>query len=164
MTALRIIPLLLATLLSCSAPDNKGKSDLPPTTNDSSVNVKNQEPKVENSDTLIIYKKAAVFFSPDTMQIAKRKMEIGEDNFYAGADDYLNYLQTSHDFLDSVKLLILDAKDKKYLKFIRYDKSQSIIKLDTLKELWGVYLFDPREKEKLAAMTTIDEDYKDYFK
>ena|ERR1700733_13573062 len=119
---------------------------------------------VENSDTLTIDRKAAVFYSPDSLQIEKRKKDIGEDNFYVGADDYLNYLNISENFLDSVKLPIMDAKDNKYLKFIRDNNSQTVIRLDTLPELWGIYFFDPAKKEKWVDITTIDEEYNSYFR
>jgi hypothetical protein len=60
-------------------------------------------------------------------------------------------------------LPIIDAKDNKYLKFIRFNKVQNIVKMDTLPELWGIYLFNPSKKEKLVDMTMIDEEYKNYF-
>src|SRR5450432_162891 len=163
MAAPRLMLLLLLILTSCTTQNAKSKTDLPQTVVDSSSTFKNKQVTVYNFDTLVIDKKAAIFYSPDTTQIAKRKKEVGEDNFYIGADDYLNYMQTSHDYLDSVKLPILDAKDKKYLKFIRLYKTQNVIKLDTLSELWDIYLFDPNKKEKLVNMTIIDEEYKNYF-
>jgi hypothetical protein len=165
MATLRFLLLLLLTFTSCSTNIKKqNKTNLQKPNIDSSIKANFTPVIVNNFDTLTIDQKAAVFYSPDTTQISKRKKEIGEDNFYAGADNYLNYLQTSHDFLDSVKLPILEAKDKKYLKFICRNKSQTVIKLDTLPELWGIYLFNPSKKEKLIDMTIIDEEYYSYFK
>jgi hypothetical protein len=165
MATLKCLPLLFLTFTSCSTKiEKKEKTNLQQPNVDSLGKVKDSLAKIDNFDTLTIDRTAAVFYSPDSIQIAKRKKEIGEDNFYAGADDYLNYLQTSRDFLDSVKLPILEAKDKKYLKFVRDNKSQTVIKLDTLPELWGIYLFSPGKKEKLVNMTLIDEEYNSYFK
>jgi hypothetical protein len=165
MATLKFLTLLLLTLTSCSTNiEKKDKSNTQQPHADSSSQVKDTPVTVANFDTLTIDKKAAVFYSPDTIQIAKRKKEIGEDDFYAGADDYLTYMQTSHDFLDSAKLPILEAKDKKYLKFIYNNKSQTVVKLDTLSELWGIYLFNPSKKEKLVDMTIMNEEYKRYFK
>ena len=163
MTTLKLMLLLFLTLSSCSTKTDKGKTDLPQTAVESSNTLEKKPLTVDNSDTLVIDRKAAVFYSPDTTQIERRKKEVGEDNFYAGADDYLNYMQTSQDFLDSVNLPIVDAKDNKYLKFIRFDKVQNVVKMDTLPELWGIYLFNPSKKEKLVDMTMIDEEYKNYF-
>ena len=159
-----ILPVFLMVLFqSCSTPDKKGnhtKKSIPNTLDQP----QKDGPRGKESDTLIIDKKAAVFFQPDSIQIEKREKEIGEENFYIGADDYLFYMHTANDFLDSLKFPILEIKDKKYLWFINADKSQTIIKLDTLPELWGIYLFDPSKRPKLVDMTIIDEQYKSYFK
>jgi hypothetical protein len=151
MTKPTSILLYIFLFTSCINNDRAGKNLQQPAT-------------IDNFDTLTIDRKAAVFYSPDSIQIEKRKKEIGEDGFYVGADDYLNYLQTSQDFLDSVKLPIIDAKDKKYLKFILDDKSQTVIKLDTLPELWGIYFFNPGKKEALVNITMIYEEYNNYFR
>lgn len=164
MKSLIFIPILALTIGSCSTQTETVKPEPQQSFVDSPSKEKKVLAKVLNFDTLTINKKAAVFYSPDSLQIAKRKKEIGEEDFYTGADDYLSYMHLSHDFLDSVNLTILDAKNKKVLRFLSNDKSQTFIKLDTLKELWGIYLFDPNKKQKLADMTVIDEEYKDYFK
>ena len=165
MATLKYLPLLLLTVTSCSGKiEKKDKASLQESLIDTSGKVKDTLANVDNSDTLIIDRKAAVFYLPDSLQIEKRKKEIGEENFYIGADDYLNYLHTSNDFLDSVKLPVLYAENKKYLKFIGNNNSQTIIRLDTLSELWGIYLYDPGKKEKLVDMLTIEEEYNNYFK
>ena len=165
MTTLPCLPFLFLTLVSCSNKiEKKDKANLQQPAFESLSKVKDTLARVDHSDTLNINRKAAVFYSPDSIQIAKRKKEIGEDNFYVGADDYLYYLHTSYDFLDSVKLPIFDAKDKKYLRFILDNKSQTIIRLDTLPELWGIYFFSPGKKEKLVDMLDISEEYNNYFR
>ena len=117
-----------------------------------------------NNDTLIVDRQAAVFIEPDTLQIEKRKKQVGEEDFYTGADDYLFYMNTAHEFLDSVKLTTLNTKDKKFIKFITSDKTQQVIRLDKLDELWSIYFFEPTKKAKQVDMTIIDEEYKSYFR
>jgi hypothetical protein len=41
---------------------------------------------------------------------------------------------------------------------------QQVVRLDTLPELWNIYLFDGKTKPKQIDMTAIDEEYKSYFK
>jgi hypothetical protein len=164
MTTLKLIPLLLLVAVSCSTQNDKIQNNSQQSIIDSSKIIATIGVRINDADTLVVDKRAAVFYSPDSIQIAKRKKEIGEENFYIGADDYLNFLHTANDFLDSIKLTILNAKDKKYLKFIRSDKSKQIVKLDTLSELWGIYLFDPNKQERLVDMTMIDQEYTSYFK
>lgn len=121
------------------------------------------ETKITNNDTLIINQTCAVIISADSLQIAKRKKELGQD-FYVGADDYAFNLNEAQKFLDSVKLKTFNCNGKKFLKFIYADKKQELINLTSLDELWKVYLFDPIKKSKSVDMTMIDEEYKNYFK
>jgi hypothetical protein len=58
----------------------------------------------------------------------------------------------------------MNAKSKKYLKFVTSDKKAELVKLDTLNDLWGMYLFDPEKKPHYADIIDIEEDYKNYFK
>lgn len=120
--------------------------------------------KALKNDTLIVDKWAAVFVEPDSLRIEKRKKEIGEEDFYIVADDYLFYMYKSHKFLDSVKLPIITTNGEKYIKFVYHDKQQQIIQLDTIPELWNIYLFEPKSKAKKIDMTTIEEEYKNYLK
>lgn len=116
------------------------------------------------SDTLIVDKWAAVFVEPDSLRIEKRKKEIGEEDFYIVADDYLFYMYKSYEFLDSIKLTIITTKGEKFIKFVHHDKMQQIIQLDTIPELWNIYLFEPKSKAKKIDMTNIEEEYKNYLK
>jgi hypothetical protein len=122
-----------------------------------------QDKFFSNNDTLIVDKTCAVIVTADSLQIEKRKKELGE-NFYIGSDDYLFYLNEMQLFLDSVKLKTIDCNGKKFLKFLYADNRQELINLTNLDELWKVYLFDPKRKSKSVDMTIIDQEYKNYFK
>jgi hypothetical protein len=115
-------------------------------------------------DTLVLNSAAAVIIEPDSIQIEKSKRASGEADFYAGADDYLYYLNLAQKFLDSVKMKTVVAKDKRFILFIGNEKSFELIKTDTLSELWTIYFFDPEMKAKKIDMTAIEEEYKRYFK
>jgi hypothetical protein len=114
-------------------------------------------------DTLAIDKKATVFYQPDSLQIELRIKEVGAADFRAGADDYIYYVNTSAEYLEKQGLPVLDAKNKKYLKFILADGKIRVIRLDTLEELWGVYLFDPKKQPFAADISMIEEEYKKYY-
>jgi hypothetical protein len=68
------------------------------------------------------------------------------------------------EYLEKEGLPVLDAKNKMYLKFVLADNQVQIIKLDSLKELWGVYLFDPKKQAYAVDMTIIEDEYKSYYK
>lgn len=116
-----------------------------------------------SGDTLTIDRKAAVFYQPDSLQIEKRMKQVGEAEFRMGMDDYIYSLNTSVEYLQKQGLPVLDAKNRKYLKFVSAGKKLQLIKLDTLQELWGMYLFDPGKKPRYADIIDIEEDYKTYY-
>jgi hypothetical protein len=168
---LKLIVLLSLTLASCSDSSHQDTTSIRSTQGDTTFQTDTTHKiltasvaTTANNDTLIVDKQAAVFIEPDSLRIEKRKKQIGEEDFYMGADDYLFYMNTAHEFLDSIKLTTLNAKEKKFIKFIRSDKTQQVIKLDKLPELWSIYFFDPTKKAKQVDMTLIDEEYKRYFK
>lgn len=116
-----------------------------------------------DGDTLTIDQASAVFYQPDSLQIEKRKRQVGEGDFRAGMDDYIYYINTSAEYLEKRGLPVMDAKNRTYLRFVMADRNEQLIKLDTLKELWGMYLFDPGKKPFYADIVEIEEAYQKYF-
>lgn len=116
-----------------------------------------------NTDTLFVDERAAVFVMPGNSRIAKRKKEIGEENFQIGADDYAFYLNEAGTFLDSVKMKTIDTKYEKFIKFIGAGNRNEIVAIDKLPELWSIYFFDPAKKARQIDMIAIEEEYKNYF-
>ena len=154
---------LTILLFSSCSETNNNKTESNEKTDTSKAISPPQGKIILNNDTLTVDKTCAVIVSADSMQIEKRKKELGDD-FYVGADDYAFHLSESQKFLDSVKLKMIDCNGKKFLKFIYADNRQELIPLTNLDELWKVYLFDPKRKSKSVDMTIIDEEYKNYFK
>jgi hypothetical protein len=123
------------------------------------------EPQKKNSsDTLIISSKTAVVYEPDTIRIQQAKASGGEENFYIGADDYAFYINESANYLMGKGVTVINSKEKKFLKFISSTEPAELIKLDTLSELWGIYLFDPHKKPRLIDITSIEEEYRNYYR
>ena len=170
--SLRLLLLLSLTVFSCATDEQKQdrKFDTNISSADTTLNTNSAKTQIEaqttpvDTDTLTIDRKAAVFYQPDSLQMEHRMKEVGEADFRAGADDYIYYVNTSAEYLEKKDLPVLDTKNKKYLKFILADKQVQVIKLDTLEELWGMYLFDPKKKAYAADMTIIEDEYKSYYK
>jgi hypothetical protein len=121
-------------------------------------------PSLFNTDTLIVTAKAAVFYQPDSAQIERRMKEVGEKDFRMGMDDYLFYLNESWTYLKQQGVPVVDAKDKKVIQFISANHKIQLVRLDTVPELWGVYLFDPARSPYPADITNIEEAYRSYYK
>ncbi|MDJ1471546.1 hypothetical protein QNI19_26970 [Cytophagaceae bacterium DM2B3-1] len=154
--------LLLCCLMGvgCTTSQTKDTIDLGQIDSKDTLLVQNVQ---GHADTVVIDKRVALFISPDTIQIEKSKKELGEENFYVGADDYMFYMSNARDFLDSMKIATLDIQGKKFVKFMYSNKSQQIVALDTLPALWSIYFFDPNKKVKDVDMTMIKEEYENYF-
>jgi len=163
---IKYLPLLALILTACTKKESTTKNLDP---NDSSTILKtpDRQKRVFNkqeSDTMTITSKTAVFYVPDNKRIEERKKAVGEEAFMMGADDYLFYLNNSQEFLEKQKLTVNITEHEKILQFILTDKSKVYVKLDTLQELWGIFLFDPRTAPKLIDMVTIEEEYQKYYK
>lgn len=159
----RTLLLLLSGAVACTHVDKKTMVDTATATTDSTALSIDQEVVIFNSDTLVVDRKAAVFYQPDSLQMEKRAKKVGED-FRIGADDDMYLMHLSYEFAESKKLSILDIKGPKFLKFVYADKSHSFVKLDTLPALWGVYFFEPTKKPKEIDIANIEDEYDAYFK
>lgn len=160
--------LILSTLLTIKAFTIGRGSDYPWngkifTTYNEKLSEKKTLQKVKN-DTLVIENRSAIIYEPTDERINKLKKEVGEEDFYIAADDYLFYLNDSYKYLESQKMKIVMTKNDKVLKFILADKSITTIKLDLEKEIWGIYLFDPKQKPKKIDMTATADEFKEYTK
>ena len=154
---------LLAFAIGCNN-DHEAKKDIPePPAAESEAQTPGITISTSSlSDTLVVDRQAAVFIEPDSLKIADRKKEVGED-FYAGADDYIYYMHTAREFLDTSGIPLLYTTGKNYIRFVRSDGSSNTISLQKLPELWSIYFFHPGKKEKRVDMTMIEEEYHSYF-
>lgn len=114
------------------------------------------------NDTVIIESKCAVIYEPTQKYIEKSKKNIGEENFYVGADDFLFYISETNEYLESKNIKIVTTENDKILKFISNDKRVTIIKTDLEKEMFGIYLFDPKQTPKKINITAISDEFESY--
>lgn len=122
------------------------------------------QPTVKKTDTLLISEKVAVFINPDSSTIDKLKQEGSEEDFYVTANDYSYYMGTAQEFLDSVKVRVIDVEKEKFIKFVGSNKKRQLITISKQQDPWAIYFFDPPKKAKQVDMTAIEEEYKAYFK
>lgn len=117
-----------------------------------------------NSDTLVINYKCAVIYEPTEKSIQRSKKEVNEENFHIGLDDVLFYISESTEYLESKKIKIITTECNKILKFNSNDKNMTIINLDLEKEMFGIYLFDPKQKPKKVNIIDISDEFESYMK
>ncbi|APA00478.1 MULTISPECIES: hypothetical protein [Flavobacterium] len=117
-----------------------------------------------NSDTLVINYKCAVIYEPTEKSIQRSKKDVNEENFDIGLDDVLFYISESTEYLESKKIKVITTENNKILKFNSNDKNMTIINLDLEKEMFGIYLFDPKQKPKKVNIIDISDEFESYMK
>jgi hypothetical protein len=155
--------------LSCASGERKSKTiDTADkkTAKGDAVLLKQEEIKNRDAsaDTLVVNKRVAVFYEPDSIQIEKKKKKIGEENYQVGLDDYAYYINESITYLEKKELPVVETKFKKYIKFILQDGTERWIKKDTLPDMWGIFLFDPLKEPYKADEMDMEAEYEKYFK
>lgn len=129
-------------------------------------NKKNDNAEISKNriDTIVVKNQTAIIIEPTDKQIEKRKKEVGEEDFYIGADDYMWYLNESTETFRKNKLNVLNIKNGKTIKFEMENGNNAILELNGEDELWQIYLFAPKLKPKKIDMTDSENEYKTYFK
>lgn len=154
-----LLALVFGTILiSCNNQSDKDKT----TSNDSTSQTNNVVTTIE--DTLVVDKDAAVYYQPDSVAMEKWKKSAGEGNFETIIDDWSNYMNTSSEYLTGMKLPIMQSENRKVVKFVKADGSATIVRLDTISNFWGVYLFTPAKEPLYTDPIMIENGYKSYFK
>jgi GTP cyclohydrolase III len=156
-------------LISCNQIVNHKEDNLDSVTTISEKKVENKkndnaEISKNGIDTIVVKNQTAIIIEPTNKQIEKRKKEVGAEDFYIGADDYMWYLNESTETFRKNKLNVLNIKNGKTIKFEMQNGNNAILELNGEDELWQIYLFDPKLKPKKIDMTDSENEYKTYFK
>jgi len=123
-----------------------------------------QKPVTSSKDTLFVTTRSAVTVWLDTATLEKRRKQYGDDAFYTGSDDDVNYSSIADSVLRSHKLPVINAQGYKYLKFVTYNKSSKIIRVDTLSQIYTLYFFDPLKPLHSADVTDIEDEYYKFYR
>ncbi|WP_298145576.1 hypothetical protein [Flavobacterium sp.] len=161
--------LAVFTLFSCNQVVNHKEDNSESVTTISEKKVENKEKDTsefsKNSiDTIVFKDQTAIIIEPTDRRIEERIREIGEEDFYTGADDYMWYLSESYETFRKNNLPVLKIKTDKIIKFVMENGNYAIVDLTRDDELWQVYLFNPRLKPKKISMTDSENEFKTYFK
>ena len=154
----------LFTIISCNQKENHSEENLKGAKTIENRKVENTESSKNVIDTISVKSQIAIIIEPTEMQIEKRKKEVGEEDFYIGADDYMFYINESTKTFNKNKLKVLNIKNDKIINFEFENGNNAILEFNEEGELWKVYLFDPKLKPKKIDMTDSENEYKNYFK
>ncbi len=127
--------------------------------------IEKNKPGSNFPDTLTINLPAAVFYSPDSLQLEKIKSVTSANVFDGIMHEDFYLMRNAHIVIRKYypKLKIIEAKNVRYLLFIKADKSTDCIDLDTKKDVYGLIAFNRKQPPLVVDMANIDSELGFYF-
>ncbi|HMJ48871.1 MAG TPA: hypothetical protein VK498_16175 [Ferruginibacter sp.] len=116
-------------------------------------------------DTIIIDFQAAVFYSPDSLQLKKIKAITDSGVFDGMMHEYYYLSRNAHFAIKKINpaIKIMEVNRSRFVLFVKADKSTHCIDLDTKKEPYGLFLFNLQNPPKQADMANIESELGFYF-
>lgn len=117
------------------------------------------------SDTIKIDFPAAVFYNPDSLQLEKIKEITLKNEFESDVHNCFYLARNARMVLKKYwpRIHIIETSRNRYLFFVKADKSQAVIDLDSIGDMCGIFLFDGKKEPELADMMNIDTALGFYF-
>ncbi len=122
------------------------------------------KPPAYYQDTLKIDLTAAVFYSPDTIQLQKIKERTEERIFESQTHEYFFQMRNARMVLKKTwpAINIVESKNVRYLLFKKFNNETFCVDLDK-KDPYGLFLFDTKKDPHFADMMNIDSELPFYF-
>lgn len=124
------------------------------------------KPPSSFTDTLSINSVAAVFYTPDSIQLEKIKAANKKEIFESMSHEYFFQMNNARLLIkrDWPKIKIIECSKFRYLLFIKKNGTKTCIDLNTKNDMSGIILFDGQQSPEFADMMNIDSDLGFYFK
>lgn len=160
----RIILLFYPIALLTVACNNSPAKEDSKKNNTNSV-VQPGKPPATYQDTLTISFPAAVFYHADSLQLQKIKALTGEGTFEAQMHEYFFQMRNARIVLNRERKNIktAEAKNIRFLLFIKNNKDSVCIDLDTKNDPYGLFLFDGKKEPGFIDMMNIETQLNFYF-
>lgn len=115
---------------------------------------------------LIVTESCALFYKPDSIQKQKIKAATKSQIFESSMHDFFYLQRYAHKILKEhwLGLKIIEAKNVRFLFFIKKDRSSEIIDLDKLDDSYGLILFNRIKSPLQIDMANVETEVPDYFK
>jgi hypothetical protein len=124
-----------------------------------------KKPGSSFDDTISVSVKAAVFYSPDSLQMDKIKAANEKAIFDMLTHDCHYQMQNARIELKKYwpQLHVVEATKARYILFVKKDKSKICIDLNKKNDICGLFLFDTKKDPVLVDMPNIDTELGFYF-
>jgi hypothetical protein len=162
---LYFIAFILLTGLFFSCSDHDQDSTVTAAGKIKSKTLPKKKPSSQFTDTLKIISIAAVFYSPDSIQLQKMRSVTDSGAFEAIMHEYDYLSKTAHSILNKhfPQVQIIEAKNVKYLLFITTNKTEVCINLDKNYDPYGLYVFKRQQAPQLVDMANTETNLGFYF-
>lgn len=124
-----------------------------------------RKPPGSFSDTITIDFPAAVFYSPDSLQLEKIKSVTDAKIFEGSMHEYYYLMRNSLSVIKKIipQIKIIEAKKVRYLLFISADNSMDCIDLNTKNDAYGLFVFNRQKPPRFLDMANIESELGFYF-
>ena len=156
---------LFFTVFSCNNNESANKGVVSQV---KTVTIPKTSPKPHSTypDTLMINHPAAVFYRPDSIQLAKIKAVSDPMYYEASLHEYFYQMLTARNIFKKTWpwLTIIESDKYRVLMFIRKNNSREYIDLDTMYDTHGLFVFDGKKSPILIDMTNVETQVSFYLK
>lgn len=123
------------------------------------------KPPSSFSDTVTIDLPAAVFYSPDSLQLQAIQAATDTLTFRSMEHDCYYQMRNARTVLQAYYpgIKIIEVKNARYLLFEITGHKQNCIDLNTKNDPCGIFIFDNRQLPRLVDMTNIESELGFYF-
>ncbi len=158
------IPAVLISSVLFSCKHSSSKNDVPREKKQDKQEIKTK-PSSSFSDTLIISSRSAVFYYPDSLQLEKIKEMTDKNIVESFLHDYYYQVRFGHLVLKKQwpGINIVEARNVRYLLFLKKDTIPECIDLDTKNDAYGLFVFDPLKKPVQVDLTNAESEIGFYF-
>ena len=145
-----LFALLLPLIIVLSCADSSQKK-IPEKANNKSQHNANRKPPSSYSDTIRIDFSAAVFYSPDSIQLEKIKATTESGPFNADMHEFEFLTKTARSALKKnyPNLKIVDVQKARFILFVKADNTSELIDLDTKNDPYGLFAFNRKDPPRL---------------
>jgi hypothetical protein len=125
-----------------------------------------KKPASSFQDSLLIESRSVVFFEPDSLQMEKIKSVNEKMIFESLTHDCFYQMQNARKVLEMnwKGMQVMLASKIRWLVFRKSNGADSIIDLNNINNICGIYLFDPQKNPVQIDMTNIDTQLDFYFR
>lgn len=124
------------------------------------------KPPAHFKDTLIITEMAAVFFHPDSQQLLQIKAQTIPGVYDGTMHEFFYQMRNARMVIKKEwpRLKIVEAKNYRYLLFVKTGNVHELVDLDLKKDAFGLFVFNRVKPPLLIDMTNVETEISFYLK